>query len=203
MSANPPQSTLPPSPPQQPGRSGSYGSPPASASAQPRRRRWPRIALAAAGVLLSVSSLPLLGAGQASAATVPVVYIHEIQYSPAGPDIPVTTAKLNGEWVQLTSTTARSVAMTNWTLRDKAGHVYRFPRFVLGAHKSVNVHTGTGRNSAINLYWGHQPPSSFSYVWNNSGTETARLENATGRTVDYRTYVGKSVPGPAYVIYKP
>jgi len=97
MSANPPQSTLPPSPPQQPGRSGSYGSPPASASAQPRRRRWPRIALAAAGVLLSVSSLPLLGAGQASAATVPVVYIHEIQYSPAGPDIPVTTAKLNGE----------------------------------------------------------------------------------------------------------
>ena len=156
-----------------------------------------------AAVLLGVFSLPLLGVGQASAATVPVVYIHEIQYSPAGPDIPVTTAKLNGEWVQLTNTTARSVAMTSWTLRDKAGHVYRFPRFVLGAHKSVNVHTGTGRNSAINLYWGHQPPSSFSYVWNNSGTETARLENATGRTVDYRTYVGKSVPGPAYVIYKP
>ena len=203
MSANPPQSTLPPSPPQQPGGSGPHGEPPTPAPVQPRRQRWPRIALAAAGVLLSVSSLPLLGAGQASAATVPVVYIHEIQYSPAGPDIPVTTAKLNGEWVQLTNTTARSVAMTSWTLRDKAGHVYRFPRFVLGAHKSVNVHTGTGRNSAINLYWGHQPPSSFSYVWNNSGTETARLENATGRTVDYRTYVGKSVPGPAYVIYKP
>ena len=203
MSAHPPHRTLPPAPPQQPGGSGLYGSSPTPAPVQPRRRRWPRIALAAAGVLLSVSSLPLLGAGQASAATVPVVYIHEIQYSPAGPDIPVTTAKLNGEWVQLTNTTARSVAMTSWTLRDKAGHVYRFPRFVLGAHKSVNVHTGTGRNSAINLYWGHQPPSSFSYVWNNSGTETARLENATGRTVDYRTYVGKSVPGPAYVIYKP
>ena len=180
MSANPPQSTAP---------------------VQPRRRRWRLMALAAA--LLGVSPLPLLGVGQASAATVPVVYIHEIQYSPAGPDVPVTTAKLNGEWVLLTNTTARSVAMTNWTLRDKAGHVYRFPRFVLGAHKSVYVHTGTGRNSAINLYWGHKPPSSFSYVWNNSGTETARLENAAGRTVDYRTYVGRSVPGPAYVIYRP
>ena len=201
MNANPPQGTLSPSPPQQPGRSGPYGSPPTPAPVQPRRQRWPRIALAA--VLLGVFSLPLLGVGQASAATVPVVYIHEIQYSPAGPDIPVTTAKLNGEWVQLTSTTARSVAMTNWTLRDKAGHVYRFPRFVLGAHKSVYVHTGTGRNGAINLYWGHKPPSSFSYVWNNSGTETARLENAAGRTVDYRTYVGRSVPGPAYVIYRP
>ena len=201
MIANPPRSTLPTSPPQQPGGSGPHGSPPTPAPVQPRRRRWPRIALAA--VLLGVFSLPLLGVGQASAATVPVVYIHEIQYSPAGPDIPVTTAKLNGEWVQLTNTTARSVTMTNWTLRDKAGHVYRFPRFVLGAHKSVYVHTGTGTNSAINLYWGHKPPSSFSYVWNNSGTETARLENAAGRTVDYRTYVGRSVPGPAYVIYRP
>ena len=201
MSANPPRSTLPPASPQQPGGSEPYGSPPTPAPVQPRRRRWPRIALAA--VLLGVFPLPLLGVGQASAATVPVVYIHEIQYSPAGPDIPVTTAKLNGEWVQLTNTTAGSVAMTNWTLRDKAGHVYRFPRFVLGAHKSVYVHTGTGTNSAINLYWGHKPPSSSSYVWDNSGTETARLENAAGRTVDYRTYVGRSVPGAAYVIYKP
>jgi hypothetical protein len=202
MSAHTPRNTLPPSLPQQPGRSGPYGSPLTfPGKKQPGRRRWPRIALAA--VLLGVFSLPLLGVGQASAATVPVVYIHEIQYSPAGPDIPVTTAKLNGEWVQLTNTTARSVAMTNWTLRDKAGHVYRFPRFALGSYKSAYVHTSTGTNSAINLYWGHKPPSSFSYVWNNSGTETARLENAAGRTVDYRTYVGRSVPGPAYVIYRP
>ena len=156
-------------------------------------------ALIAGGVF----SLPLLGVGQASAASVPVVYIHEIQYSPAGPDIPVTTAKLNGEWVLLTNTTGKSVTMTNWTLRDKAGHVYRFPRFVLAAHKSVEVHTGTGRNSATNLYWGHRPPSSTSYVWNNSGLETATLKNASGKTLDYRTYVGKSVSGAAQVIYKP
>ena len=69
-----------------------------------------------------VFSLPLLGVGPASAASVPVVYIHEIQYSPAGPDVPVTTAKLNGEWVLLTNTTGKSVTMTKWTLRDKAGH---------------------------------------------------------------------------------
>src|ERR1700756_5166483 len=99
-----------------------------------------------------VFSLPLLGMGSASAASVPVVYIHEIQYSPAGPDVPVTTAKLDGEWVLLTNTTGKSVSMTNWTLRDKAGHVYRFPSFVLKAHKSVVVHTGTGKNSATNLY---------------------------------------------------
>ena len=67
--------------------------------------------LIAGGVL---SFLPV-GVGAASAASVPVVYIHEIQYSPAGPDVPVTTAKLDGEWVLLTNTTGKSVTMTKWT----------------------------------------------------------------------------------------
>ena len=150
-----------------------------------------------------VFSLPLLAAAPASAASVPVVYIHEIQYSPAGPDVPVTTAKLNGEWVLLTNTTGKSVTMTNWTLRDKAGHVYRFPSFVLKAHKSVEVHTGTGKNSATNVYWGHKPPSSTSFIWNNSGKETATLKSASGKTIDSRSYTGKSVSGAADVFYKP
>src|SRR5947207_5021856 len=108
--------------------------------------RMKRLASAAVagGALLAMAGTGL-GASPASAATVPVVYIHVIQYSPPGPDVPVTTAKLDGEWVLLTNTTARSVTLTGWTLRDKAGHVYRFPRFALAAHKSVEVHTGTGR----------------------------------------------------------
>lgn len=150
-----------------------------------------------------VFALPLLGAGSASAAAVPAVYIHEIQYSPAGPDVPVTTAKLDGEWVLLTNTTGKSVILTNWTLGDKAGHLYRFPSFALKAHQSVEVHTGTGKNTAANLYWGHKPPASTSYVWNNSGTETAALKNASGKTVDSRSYTGKSVSGAAQVLYKP
>jgi hypothetical protein len=144
-----------------------------------------------------------LGAGQASAAAVPVVYIHVIQYSPPGPDVPVTTAKLDGEWVLLTNTTGKSVTLTSWTLRDAAGHVYRFPKVALAAHKSVEVHTGTGKNSASNLYWGHKPPSSASYVWNNSGRETATLKNASGKTIDNRSYTGRSVSGAAQAVFKP
>jgi Lamin Tail Domain len=148
-------------------------------------------------------SLPLLGANPASAAAVPVVYIHEIQYSPAGPDVPVTTAKLNGEWVLLTNTTGTSVTLTHWTLRDKANHIYQFPAFVLKAHKSVEIHTGTGKNNAANLYWGHKPPASTSYVWNNTGKETATLRNASGKTIDSRGYTGKEVPVAAQVVFKP
>lgn len=71
------------------------------------------------------------------------------------------------------------------------------------AHKSVEVHTGTGKNSATNLNWRHKPPSSTSYVWNNDGRETATLKNVSGKTIDSRGYTGGSVSGAAQVFYKP
>ena len=160
------------------------------------------VAMAIAGGAL----FPLAWASPASAATVPAVYIHVIQYSPAGPDTPVTTAKLDGEWVLLTNTTGKAVSLTHWTLRDPvhlASHVYTFPPFTLKAHASVEIHTGTGKNTAANLYWGHKPPASTSYVWNNSGKETATLRNAAGKVIDTRSYTGKAVSGPAQAIFKP
>ncbi len=159
--------------------------------------------IASAVIAGAALSLPLAAVSPANAAAVPVVYIHVIQYSPAGSDVPVTTAKLNGEWVLLTNTTGKSVSLTHWTLRDKANHIYVFPAFTLKAHKSVEVHTGTGKNNAANLYWGHKPPKSTSYVWNNSGKETATLKNASGKTVDARSYTGRSVSGAAQVVFKP
>jgi hypothetical protein len=159
--------------------------------------------IASALIAGATLSLPLMGVSPANAATVPVVYIHIIQYSPAGSDTPVTTAKLDGEWVLLTNTTGKSVSLKNWTLRDKAKHVFVFPAFTLKAHKSVEIHTGTGKNNAANLYWGHKPPASTSYVWNNSGKETAALETAAGKTVDARSYTGKSVSTAAQAVFKP
>ena len=90
----------------------------------------------------------------------------------------------------LTNTTGKSVSLTHWTLRDRANHVYRFPSFLLKAHKSVEIHTGTGRNNATNLYWGHKPPYSTGYVWDNSGKETATQKNAAGKTIDTGSYTG-------------
>lgn len=163
-----------------------------------------RVKMVAAAVIAGAAlSFPLAGVSSANAAAVPVVYIHVIQYSPAGSDVPVTTAKLNGEWVLLTNTTGKTVSLTHWTLRDKANHIYVFPAFALKAHKSVEIHTGTGKNNAANLYWGHKPPKSTSYVWNNSGKETAKLESAAGKTIDARGYTGRSVSGAAQAVFKP
>jgi hypothetical protein len=45
--------------------------------------------------------------------------------------------------------------------------------------------------------------SSGSYVWNNSGAETATLKNASGKTIDNRGYTGRSVSGAAQAVFKP
>jgi Lamin Tail Domain len=54
----------------------------------------------------------------------------------------------------------------------------------LKAHASVKVHTGSGKDTSKNLYWG-----STSYIWNNDG-DTATLDNANGVKVDSCTYSG-------------
>jgi hypothetical protein len=63
-------------------------------------------------------------------------------------------------------------------LRDRASeHVYRFPSFTLKAGATVRIHTGSGRNTATNLYWGED------YVRNNTG-DTAILRSAAGTRID-------------------
>jgi hypothetical protein len=53
-----------------------------------------------------------------------------------------------------------------------------FPTFTLGAGGRVKLHTGSGPNSATDLYWGQG-----GHVWNNTGTENAYLLNSAGAEV--------------------
>jgi hypothetical protein len=108
----------------------------------------------------------------AQAATSPVV-IHEIFYNSPGPDTGSNTS-LNAEWVQLHNRTSHRVTLTNWTLRDLAGHVYRFGTYRIKAGGYVKIHTGRGTNTQTNRYWGHGW-----YIWNNDG-DRATLKNASG-----------------------
>ena len=67
------------------------------------------------------------------------------------------------------------IALTHWTLRDKAGHVYTFAGVLrLRAHKDVKIHTGRGRDTRTDRFWGKR-----AYVWNNDA-DTATLKSGTG-----------------------
>jgi hypothetical protein len=88
---------------------------------------------------------------------------------------------MNGEWVRLTNTTRAKLNLHGWTVRDAAGHVYRFRTSVyLAPGKSVYVHTGSGTNGnpGMHRYW-----HASSHLWNNGG-DTAVLRSPTGKKID-------------------
>ena len=124
--------------------------------------------VATAGIVVGVQQ-------QAGAAT-PVVKIVKVQYDSPGTDTR-TNASLNAEWVALRNTTARTVTVGNWTLRDDQGHIFMLGMLTIGARGTVYVHTGSGRTGVVHKYWG-----SGNYVWNNTG-DKAILRDGHGRLV--------------------
>jgi len=119
----------------------------------------------------------LTGTGPAQAAG-PAIQITKLYYDSPGSDTGSTTS-LNAEWVRLTNKRTYSINLKYWTLRDRAGHVYRFGGdFWLRPGSNVYVHTGKGTNNSSNRYWGRSW-----YVWNNTG-DTAYLRNAAGTLID-------------------
>lgn len=104
------------------------------------------------------------------------VRIASVRYDSAGRDNR-TNKSLNGEWVKIVNHKSTRVRLRGWTLRDSDGNVYRFPTFTLKPGAAVRVHTGKGRNSATDLYWGRR-----NYVWDNRA-DSARLRSSSGLTL--------------------
>src|ERR1700690_1500104 len=76
------------------------------------------------GLLGLVMALGLVTAAGAQAqAAAYRMQIHEIYYNSPGPDYG-GNASLNHEWVQLHNQSGSSIDLINWTLRDKAGHIF-------------------------------------------------------------------------------
>jgi hypothetical protein len=116
------------------------------------------------------------------------LHLHFVRYNPPGPDTN-TNSVLNQEIVVIVNGTAQAQGLGGWTLRDKDGHVYRFPATRLDPGQSVTVHTGSGTNRLGQRYWGLKTA-----VWDNGG-EQAVLRDGTGALVD----VCRWGAGPGYV----
>lgn len=63
--------------------------------------------------------------------------------------------------------------LTSWQLRDDDGNTFTFPKLSLYPNGAVQIHTTTGTDTVIDLYWG-----AGSAVWNSG--EYARLYDAQG-----------------------
>jgi LysM repeat protein len=114
---------------------------------------------------------------------------------PFEPPTPLSTSPPSGSQPQVTieeviargnyagesiiiSNSGQPVRLENWTLSDQQGHVYAFPNLSLGTGGSVRIHTGSGRNSPTDLYWGLEAA-----IWGEAG-DVASLRDNQGKLVD-------------------
>jgi hypothetical protein len=84
---------------------------------------------------------------------------------------------LNAEWVVVSYTGDDQLNLANWELRDEDRNVFVFPQIILHKNGAVQVHTASGTNTVIDLYWGESDP-----VWESG--ETAKLFDPSGNQRD-------------------
>jgi hypothetical protein len=94
-------------------------------------------------------------------------------------DIPVEIVSvigagtLNAEWVVVSYKGDDQLDMASWELRDDDGNTFVFPQLVLHKNGAVQVHTFSGTNTVIDLYW-----SLSDSVWESG--EEAQLFDPSG-----------------------
>jgi Lamin Tail Domain len=88
-----------------------------------------------------------------------------------------TNRSLNAEWFAVKNYGSAKRSLTGLTVKDRQGNVYRFARGSLAAGATVKVHTGAGKATTRNRFWGARK-----HVWGNS-SDRARLLNG-GQLLD-------------------
>ena len=85
----------------------------------------------------------------------------------------VGAGTLNSEIVVVKFEGDGQLDLASWQLKDEDGNIFKFPQLTLYPNGAVQVHTITGTDTVIDLYWGLG-----NAVW--SSGENARLFDAQG-----------------------
>jgi len=95
-------------------------------------------------------------------------------------DIPVEIVSvigagtLSAEWVVVSYKGEDQINLANWELRDEDKNVFIFPQLILHPNGAVQVHTASGTNTVIDLYWNKGDPA-----WESG--EEAQLFDSGGK----------------------
>ncbi len=85
----------------------------------------------------------------------------------------VGAGTLNAETAVIHYSGDGQLDLAGWQLKDEDGNTFTFPQLTLYQNGSVQVHTSTGSDTVIDLYWGVSEP-----VWNSG--ENARFYDSQG-----------------------
>ena len=94
---------------------------------------------------------------------------------------------LNGEYVRICNISSMDINIKGFTLSDREGHNYSFPKAILRPGYTLLLFTGEGRDilkgaDQLQLYWGSGYP-----IWNNKG-DTVYLRDTQERLIDTVVY---------------
>ncbi|MDQ2691319.1 MAG: lamin tail domain-containing protein [Chloroflexota bacterium] len=87
---------------------------------------------------------------------------------------------LSAEWVVVRYTGEDQINLANWQLRDANRNVFVFPQLILHTDGAVQIHTASGTNTVIDLYWGESEP-----VW-ESGEEAQLFDPSGNLRAEYK-----------------
>jgi competence protein ComEC len=105
--------------------------------------------------------------------------IEKINADAAGDD----RENLEDEYVVFRNSGDETLDLSGWTVEDEVGATYTFPEgTTLAPGERGTLHTGSGTDTATDLYWGSGSP-----VWNNGG-DTVIVRNSQGDVVRQETY---------------
>lgn len=90
----------------------------------------------------------------------------------------VGAGDLANEMVVLRYNGPLALDLTAWRLKDEQGHIYVFPPFTLVSGGAVQLHSGSGVDTPVELYWGLSQP-----VWQSGETVTLLDNTNTPRLI--------------------
>ena len=89
----------------------------------------------------------------------------------------ISAGTLSNEVVLIKNSSAFSLPLANWQLEDGQGNNFVFPALDLSTDGAIQVHTGAGSNTAIDLYWNRDAA-----VWQVGMTVTLRDDQGVVRS---------------------
>ena len=89
----------------------------------------------------------------------------------------ISAGTLSNEVVLIKNSSAFSIPLASWQLEDGQGNNYVFPALELNPDGAIQVHTGPGTDTAIDLYWNRDAA-----VWQVGMTVTLRDNQGTVRS---------------------
>jgi hypothetical protein len=89
----------------------------------------------------------------------------------------ISAGTLSNEVVLIKNGSAFSLPLANWQLEDGQGNNYIFPALDLSPDGAIQVHTGPGADTAIDLYWNRDAT-----VWQVGMTVILRDEQGVERS---------------------